>query len=243
MWVPVFRFPVSLNRSWLETIEIVRRSISVVADAPSYVDFASRYHCIAFLNCRSFVFSLRQNRDANLLIIMENKPVVTVCVQQTHADFIDLWRATRFKYLIWILYLIGLFYLYWAFAIFFNGGYTMETSSSILQFSFVALFAFFVALIVPRLRARMSLGGPVAREQRNISVSPQGVSVESSVFSATYNWTAFTLIKETKDSLLLFTAPIVALILPKRAFSSPDELQQFRSLIRGYFPGRKTLRD
>jgi hypothetical protein len=119
----------------------------------------------------------------------------------------------------------------------------METSSSILQFSFVALFAFFVALIVPRLRARMSLGGPVAREQRNISVSPQGVSVESSVFSATYNWTAFTLIKETKDSLLLFTAPIVALILPKRAFSSPDELQQFRSLIRGYFPGRKTLRD
>lgn len=174
---------------------------------------------------------------------MENKPVVTVRVQQTHADFIDLWRATRFKYLTWILYLIGLFYLYWAFAIFMNGGYTMETSSSILQFSFVALFAFFAAFIVPRLRARMSLQGPVAREQRNISVSPQGVSLESSVFAATYNWTAFTLIKETKDSLLLFTAPILALVLPKRAFSSPDELQQFRSLIRGYFPGRKTLRD
>jgi hypothetical protein len=174
---------------------------------------------------------------------MENKPIVTVRVQQTHADFIDLWRATRFKYLTWIMYLIGLFYLYWVFAIFMNDGYTMETSSSILLFSFVALFAFCAALIVPRLRARMSLEGPVAREERNILVSPQGVSVESSVFATTYNWTAFTLIKETKDSLLLFTAPIVALIIPKRAFLSPDELQQFRSLIREYFPGRKTLRD
>src|SRR5437588_8410189 len=132
------------------------------ADATSYVDFASRYLCIAFLNFLGFVLPLPQNRGANLLLIMENKPVVTVRVQQTHADFIDLWRATRFKYLTWILYLIGLFYLYWAFAIFMNDGYTMETSSSILQFSIVALFAFFAALIVPRLRARMSLEGPVA---------------------------------------------------------------------------------
>jgi len=198
---------------------------------------------IAFLNWQKFVFPVRQNRAANLLIIMEDKPVVTVRVQQTHADFIDLWRASRFEYLTWILYLIGLFYLYWAFAIFMNDGYTMETSSSVLQFSIVALFAFFAALIVPRLRARMSLEGPVAREQRNISVSPQGVSIESSVFVATYNRTAFTLIKETKNSLLLFPAAILALILPKRAFSSPDELQQLHSLIREYFPGRKTLRD
>jgi hypothetical protein len=174
---------------------------------------------------------------------MSNEPIVTVRVQQTHADFIDLWRATRFKYLIWVLYLIGIFYLYWAFAIFFNSGYTTETSSSILQFSFVALFAVCVALIVPRLRARISLKGPVARELRNISVSSQGLSIESPVFTATYNWTAFTFIKETKDSLLLFTAPIVALIVPKRAFSSANELQQFRSLIREYFPGSKTLRD
>ena len=169
------------------------------------------------------------------------EPVVTVTVQQTRADFIDLWRATRFKYLTWIMYLIGLFYLYWAFAIFMNDGYTTETSSTILQFSFVALFAFFGAFIVPRLRARMLLRGPVAHEQRNISVSPQGVTIESSVYTATYNWTAFTHIIETKGSLLLFTAPIIALILPKRTFSSPDELQRARSLIGECFPGRKIL--
>src|SRR6267378_2614736 len=152
---------------------------------------------------------------------MENKPVVTISVQQTRADFIDLWRATRFKYSTWILYPVALFYLYWAFAVFMNDGYTAETSFSILQFCFVALFALFGAFIVPQLRARMSLRGPVAREQRNISVSPQGVRVESPVF----------------------TAPIVALIMPKRAFSSPDELQRVRSLIKEHFPGRKTLRD
>jgi hypothetical protein len=174
---------------------------------------------------------------------MENKPVVTISVQQTRADFIDLWQATRFKYVIWILYPLGLFYLYWAFAIFMNDGHTTETSSSILQFCFVGLFPFFGALIVPRLRAIMSLRGPVAREQRNISLSPQGITVESPVFTATYNWTAFTLIKETKSSFVLFTAPIVALILPKRALSTPDELARVRSLIGEYFPGRKTLRD
>lgn len=174
---------------------------------------------------------------------MENKPVVTISVQQTRADFIDLWQATRIKYLIWILYPLGLFYLYWAFAIFMNDGFTTETSSSILQFCFVGLFAFFGAFIVPRLRARITLQGPVALERRNISLSPQGITVESPVFTATYNWTAFTLIKETKQSFVLFTAPIVALIIPKRAFSSPDELQRVRSLIRESFPGRKTLRD
>jgi hypothetical protein len=174
---------------------------------------------------------------------MENKPVVTMSVQQTQADFIDLWRATRFKYLIWILYPLGLFYLYWAFAIFMNDGYTNETSSSILQFCFVGLFAFFGAFIVPHLRAITSLSGPVAREQRNISLSPQGITVESAVFTATYNWTAFTVIKETKRSFVLFTAPIVALILPKRALSTPDEMERVRSLIRVCFSGRKALRD
>jgi hypothetical protein len=174
---------------------------------------------------------------------MENKPVVTISVQQTRADFIDLWQATRVKYLVWILYPLGLFYLYWAFAVFMNYGYTTETSSSILQFCFVGLFAFFGALIVPRLRASMSFRGPVAREQRSISLSPQGVSIESSVFTASYNWTAFTLIKETQHSFVLFTAPIVALMMPKRAFSSPDELRQVRSLIVEYFPGRKSLRE
>src|SRR5216683_5589976 len=135
---------------------------------------------------------------------MENKPLVTVRVQQTRADFFDLWKASRYKYLTWILPPIGLFYLYWAFAIFMNEGYTAETSSSILQFCFVALFAFFGAFIVPRLRARIMLQGPVAREKRNVSVSPEGVRVESPVFTATYNWAAFTHIKETKRSFLLF---------------------------------------
>lgn len=173
---------------------------------------------------------------------MENKPVVTINIQQTRADFIDLWQATRLKYMIWILYPLGLFYLYWAFAIFMNDGYTTETSSSILQFCFVGLFAFFGAFMVPRLRAIMALRGPVASEKRNISLSPQGIAVESSVFTATYSWTAFTLIKETKRSFVLFTAPIVALILPKRALSTPDEMEQVRSLIGEYFQGRKTLR-
>jgi hypothetical protein len=174
---------------------------------------------------------------------MENEPVVTVRVQQTRADFIDLWRATRIKYLIWIVYPLGLFYLYWAFSIYMNDGYTAETSSAILQFCFVALFAFLVAFMAPRLRASIWFRGPVAREQRNVSLSPQGVSIESSVFTASYNWTAFTLIKETQHSLVLFTAPIVALIIPKRAFSAPDELRQVRSLIVEYFPGRKSLRE
>src|SRR5690349_14071352 len=168
---------------------------------------------------------------------METRPVVTLRVEQTQADFIDLWRATRFKYLSRIMYLIGLLPLYWAFAIFMNDGYTTETSSSILQFSFVALFAFCSGFITPRLRARMLLRGPVARERRNILVSSQGISIESSVYAANYNWTAFTHIRETKSSLLLFTAPILALILPKRAFSSPDELQRTRSLIAECFPG------
>ena len=174
---------------------------------------------------------------------MENKPVVTISIQQTRADFIDLWGATRFKYLTWILYLIGLLPLYWAFAIFMNDGYTPETSFSILWFCFVALFAFCGGFIVPRLRAKMSLIGAVAREQRSISMSPQGVSLESPVFTANYNWNAVTHVIETNRSFLLFTAPIVALILPKHAFSSPSELQRVRSLIRECFPGRKALRD
>ena len=172
---------------------------------------------------------------------MENQPVVKISFQQTRADFIDLWKATRFKHLAWIAYLIGLFYLYWAIAIFMNDGYTTQTASPIREFLFVAIFAISSGLIIPRIRGGVSLRGPVACEPRHIIASPQGVNVESSVFAATYHWSAFTHIKETKHSFILFTAPIVALILPKRSFSSSDELQQIRSLIQTHFPGKKQL--
>jgi len=174
---------------------------------------------------------------------MENKPVVTVSFQPAKEDFLDLWKSSPFKYFSWFLIPVAAFYAYWALAIFMNNGFTQETSFTITLFCVVTALAFGGGLLLPRLRERVTYRGPIFHEPRSVSMASEGIKTESPSFTAAYKWSAFSIVKESKKSFLLFTGPTFALVIPKRSFSSPEHLQHARALIKECFPGKKRLRE
>jgi acyl-coenzyme A synthetase/AMP-(fatty) acid ligase len=64
---------------------------------------------------------------------MENKIDFGFTVQLTKTDYLDFWKASSIRHVLWILYLVAGFYFYGAFAVFMNEGYTKETASTIIS--------------------------------------------------------------------------------------------------------------
>jgi YcxB-like protein len=174
---------------------------------------------------------------------MKNNSTISVSVQPTAADLHDLWRSSRARYLGWFLVVLGLFYTYLMVAEIVNCGFCSETASTIIQYGAVAALAFFGALFVPRLRARLMIRyGPTVRELRRYSLSDQGVHIESELLAAELRWGAFFKIEESRRSFLLYQSPLSAWVIPKRCFSTADELARLRDLLRANFGGKLSLR-
>jgi hypothetical protein len=173
---------------------------------------------------------------------MENQNVVSIAVRMEKRDYLDLWRASPVRRISWILIPIGLFYLYWAFAVFMNEGYTEQTASTILQFCFVSCLALVGVVAVPRLRTRLAFRGPMFRDTRTFSVSEQGVNCDSELFNGLYRWGAFTAIRETKKSFVFFFSSVAAILIPKRCLATQDDLVRLREMVAKHFSGKKVLR-
>jgi hypothetical protein len=173
---------------------------------------------------------------------MENGDPIVVQVQVTSKDLLDLFRASRMRYLVWLLPAIGVFYLYLDFAEVMNYGISDESSLTILLYSFVAALAFFGAYFAPRLRVRLELrSAPILRAPRTYSLAASGVSFSSDLAFGTYRWDAFFKIIESRASFLLFLSPLSGVTVPKRCFPSPEEVARVRELIRAQFTGKKEL--
>lgn len=173
---------------------------------------------------------------------MENGTSIVVRVQLTSRDLLDLFRASRMKYLVWLLVVIGVFYLYLLLAEVVNEGFSGATSSTIFLYGFVAAFAFFTAYVAPRIRVRQALRhGPTLREPLQYSLSATGVDLSSELVTGTYRWGAFCKIAETRQSFVLFQSPFSAVIVPKRYLASPEQVAQLRELFRAHFMGKKKL--
>lgn len=56
-------------------------------------------------------------------------------------------------------------------------------------------------------------------EKRRMTFDGQGLQMHGETFSADYKWEHFVKTAETDTQFLLFTSPVSAVILPKRAFS------------------------
>jgi hypothetical protein len=157
-------------------------------------------------------------------------------------DYLDLWKASPIRYTTWVLIPVGMFYLYWAFAVFMNEGYTEQTASTILQFCFVACLALFGAIAVPRIRTRLAFRGPMFRDTRIFSVSERGVNCDSELFNGLYRWGAFTTIRETKKSFAFFFSSAAAILIPKRCLAAQDDLARLREMVAKHFQGKKVLK-
>lgn len=58
----------------------------------------------------------------------------------------------------------------------------------------------------------------------------EGVTVIGQTFNSTIQWNSFHKVREFKKWFLLYTNKQIAMLIPKRAFNSPSEMESFRAL-------------
>lgn len=123
------------------------------------------------------------------------------------------------------LYLIGGgVTLFIAYRLFQDGLSTTSLLSTLVPtLLFVVVWWFVYRMTV---RRTLSLT-PQMREARRCHIGPEGLKMQAETFLSEYDWTAFQNKVETPEAFLLFTSPMTAVILPKRAFS-PEQLTVFR---------------
>jgi hypothetical protein len=100
---------------------------------------------------------------------MGNGSELLVNAQLTLKDHLELWKASSFRRIQWLLFAIGLIYLYLAFAEVLNNWNDGVQLFTVALYVFVALFAAFAATVVPRIRARLLFHrSPLQRNLANI---------------------------------------------------------------------------
>jgi hypothetical protein len=81
---------------------------------------------------------------------------------------------------------------------------------------------------------------PLAQPSRYV-FSASGVVVESSTGRSDLNWSIYQRVWETPDYFLLYTGQRTAGALPKRYFSSEEDIRAFRERLRSSVSGRVEL--
>lgn len=66
---------------------------------------------------------------------------------------------------------------------------------------------------------------------RSLQVSDAGITVQDELSETRYRWKAFCKRMESERYFFLFTNNVQAIIIPKRAFTSSDQLQQFEKML------------
>lgn len=66
---------------------------------------------------------------------------------------------------------------------------------------------------------------------RTISVTDSGIASDHQLGYSEASWSAYLKFHETEQSFLLYQPADLISIVPKRAFSSPDDLQEFKALL------------
>ncbi|MGC2832046.1 MAG: YcxB family protein [Candidatus Acidiferrum sp.] len=78
---------------------------------------------------------------------------------------------------------------------------------------------------------------PSALQPVTYEISPDGIYHTGPTSSGRSAWTTYLRIRETPEQFLLYVQKQLANVLPKRAFQSEAEIQQFRQLVTEHFHG------
>lgn len=73
---------------------------------------------------------------------------------------------------------------------------------------------------------------PDLHRHQTAEISADGVSLSDTVSTRQFHWPAFTKSEETRNLFLLFQSDSIALMIPKRAFNSDEELNAMRHLVK-----------
>lgn len=103
---------------------------------------------------------------------------------------------------------------------------------------FLLLIAFWLSLpiVVPRWAAKKQLKTQsYLREPVSYSFGRDGIEMNGQSVSSRMAWSTIREVRETKSLFLLYHAPNIAIVLPKRFFDGVDELERWRRLVAAAF--------
>jgi hypothetical protein len=120
-------------------------------------------------------------------------------------------------------------------------GVKSETEANVArylpQIPWVFLFIFFVVLVRRINRQRWKQQPGLARP-RVFEFNAETVMTSDGISTGIYRWEAFYRCVETIDLFMLYPSGITFIMVPKRAFPSPEALENFRQLIQEWADGR-----
>jgi hypothetical protein len=70
--------------------------------------------------------------------------------------------------------------------------------------------------------------------EQQLELSEEGLKVTNAICSYTRTWESVYGFKESKEHYLLFIQKALAFVIPKNAFSSIEEMEQFQNKINQY---------
>ena len=173
---------------------------------------------------------------------MGNDVSIVINAQVTARELNELWKWSRVKLLALPLLFIGLLYAYFAFATIANEGLTSTNFLTVVVYCSIPVLVILVGFYISPARVRLMMRyAPTIRDVRRYTFSERGVRFDSELMSCDCRWGAFFTILESRKSFLLYQSPQSGMIVPKRCFASPQEIDQLRSLIRKHFTGKLKL--
>ncbi|MGE5657476.1 MAG: YcxB family protein [Actinomycetota bacterium] len=104
-----------------------------------------------------------------------------------------------------------------------------------MGYCFVVLGIFYIPLIklINRYQlTRLWKSQPSIREPISLEVNEERINFKSPAFESNVKWQVYTKFRETKKLFMLYQSHHLFNILPKRAFVSNEQLDQFRELLR-----------
>ena len=98
-------------------------------------------------------------------------------------------------------------------------------------------------LVFPYLRVRAVFRrSPALTKPRRYTFRASGVAVQSDDVNSDLKWSLFQRVVETRAVFAFFASSHQATYVPKRCFSSPDDVARMRELIRENMSGKSRLR-
>ncbi|MFB2894611.1 YcxB family protein [Aerosakkonemataceae cyanobacterium BLCC-F50] len=80
--------------------------------------------------------------------------------------------------------------------------------------------------------ARIWKSQPSIREPITLEANEEGITLKSTLFESNIKWQVYTKFVETNKLLMLYQSNQSFNLLPKRAFSTNEQLNEFRELLR-----------
>jgi hypothetical protein len=164
--------------------------------------------------------------------------ILSVALEPRDLNHPWLWSARNiFR---WFVILLGCFLLFQVFTMARSEGRSVDDT---LTIPILAVVAILTGIFLPYLRILWIFKkSPALRRPRRMTFASEGMRMEAEDASGEYKWTLFWQIRETYKCFLLLQTTHSATYIPKRCFSSPEEISRFREILRTNYHGKLKLR-